>query len=141
MEQQLRKPLCAMFLDTNAGNPGIRHLQTEQMLKRHIQYMGDDHANHPGMCDNQHMLSIMALKQAVPGRNNPLTKCRKRFGARRRMRNRITAESVESFRIRRGQLVGSAPFPRTETQLDQARVDFQRQSVTPGQFPGKIRAT
>ncbi len=53
MEQQLRKQLSAMFLDTDAGNPGIRHLQAEQMLRRHIQYMCDDHANHTGMGDNQ----------------------------------------------------------------------------------------
>ncbi len=141
MEQQLRKQLSAMFLDADAGDPGIRYLQAEQMLKRYIQYMRDGHANHTGMGNNQHMLSSMVFKQAVPGRNNPVTKCRKRFGARWRMRHRIMAESIESFRIRRSQLVGSTPFPRTKTQLDQACIDVQRQLVTLGQFPGKIRAT
>ncbi len=79
--------------------------------------------------------------QGIPRLENPAAKPGQRFRAWRSMRNRIAAETDKRFGIFRGQLIGRAALPGAETQLDQAIIDIQRQSVARGQLTGKIRAS
>src|SRR3990167_9222100 len=83
VKHEARQHAGAVHVHLDARDAGVRYLDTEQPVERHVEHVAYRDADGTGVADDQYMPPGITHKDTFPGGKDAVAKRSERFAARR----------------------------------------------------------